>query len=270
MQSDVFMSRAVSISEGSLSPTIKWKVLAEQQFLLPSTSVQKEIALLMSKSLNVFEYFDLAILAAKKLKNRIALEIFNDDTAEIDSGKAKIDLVKLGHIAKFYNGRAYKLSEWENSGTPVIRLQNLTGTGDRFYYSKLELPEHQYCDKGDLLYMWSATFGPYIWESEKAIYHYHIWKIVCDERLVKKLFLYYLLEHKTEEWLRKSHGMGILHITKATMESIKIFLPSLSEQNRIINALQKLDETISLLKEKRKNQKQLLLSYYQNKLQIEE
>lgn len=38
MQSDEFMERAVSISEGSLSPTIKWKVLAEQTFFIPASS----------------------------------------------------------------------------------------------------------------------------------------------------------------------------------------------------------------------------------------
>ena len=35
MQSDVFMERALSISVGSLSPTINWKTLAKEEFLLP-------------------------------------------------------------------------------------------------------------------------------------------------------------------------------------------------------------------------------------------
>ena len=43
MQSDMFMDRAVAISEGSLSPTIKWKTLAIQEFPLPSLDRQKEI-----------------------------------------------------------------------------------------------------------------------------------------------------------------------------------------------------------------------------------
>ncbi|RJP59613.1 MAG: restriction endonuclease subunit S [Deltaproteobacteria bacterium] len=43
MQSDVFMNRAVQISEGSLSPTIKWKTLASQEFYLPKKEKQKEL-----------------------------------------------------------------------------------------------------------------------------------------------------------------------------------------------------------------------------------
>lgn len=43
MQSDLFMSRAVDISVGSLSPTINWKTMAAQEFALPHTSEQSKI-----------------------------------------------------------------------------------------------------------------------------------------------------------------------------------------------------------------------------------
>ena len=36
MQSNQFMERAVEISEGSLSPTIKWKNLEQQSFIIPN------------------------------------------------------------------------------------------------------------------------------------------------------------------------------------------------------------------------------------------
>jgi|LQYC01.1.fsa_nt_gi type I restriction enzyme S subunit len=43
MHSDMFMNRAISISEGSLSPTIKWKTLAKQEFPLPPIDQQKRL-----------------------------------------------------------------------------------------------------------------------------------------------------------------------------------------------------------------------------------
>lgn len=43
MQSKVFMKRAVTISEGSLSPTIKWKTLSEQKFTIPCKTEQERI-----------------------------------------------------------------------------------------------------------------------------------------------------------------------------------------------------------------------------------
>lgn len=47
MQSDTFFDRALSISVGSLSPTINWKTLREQEFDLPPIDEQREIAELL-------------------------------------------------------------------------------------------------------------------------------------------------------------------------------------------------------------------------------
>ncbi|OCW46820.1 restriction endonuclease subunit S [Aeromonas caviae] len=131
------------------------------------------------------------------------------------------EVVSLGDASQFINGRAYALHEWESSGVPVIRLQNLTGRGDEYYYSNLQLPERQYCDFGDLLFMWSATFGPVIWKGSKAIYHYHIWKIECKGGN-NKTFLFYLLGDMTERLKNNSSSGGtMLHLTKEKMESTK-------------------------------------------------
>ena len=67
------------------------------------------------------------------------------------------DIEPLKNSINLINGRAYALHEWESSGIPVIRLQNLTGSSENYYYSNLNLPEKNYCYSGDLLYMWSAT-----------------------------------------------------------------------------------------------------------------
>ncbi len=75
LQSDVFMQRAVQISEGSLSPTIKWKTLAAQEFVLPKKEKQKQLS-------EVFEQFDKTrdeiktqIQTLKNLKQKLLNEI---------------------------------------------------------------------------------------------------------------------------------------------------------------------------------------------------
>jgi hypothetical protein len=50
MQSDLFMGRAVEISVGSLSPTINWKTLAKEEFVLPALEEQRKIASLLRAS----------------------------------------------------------------------------------------------------------------------------------------------------------------------------------------------------------------------------
>lgn len=170
-------------------------------------------------------------------------EFKDSELGEIPAGW---EVVPQGSAATFFNGRAYKLTEWEETGTPVIRLQNLTGSGDKYYYSNLVLPEHQYVLKGDLLFMWSATFGPYIWWGDKAIYHYHIWKIECSERLDKG-FMYYSLLRLTTAMKGKTHGSTMMHLTKAGMEKNPMVLPPIEEQVRIAEVLSSVDSKIGLL-----------------------
>lgn len=156
------------------------------------------------------------------------------------------ECVLLGEVVTFNNGRAYKLSEWESAGTPVIRLQNLTGSGDSYYYSNLELPPHQYAHKGDLLYMWSASFGAHIWHGEKAIYHYHIWKIDCSER-VDRAYMFHALSKFTDETKNKMNGSTMLHLTKAGMEKAAIALPPLSEQQKIAAILTAVNDKLDVI-----------------------
>lgn len=64
MQSDAFMNRAVQISEGSLSPTIKWKVLKTQEFTIPKLEKQKKIA-------ETFIHFDKVISEIRQQKETL-------------------------------------------------------------------------------------------------------------------------------------------------------------------------------------------------------
>ncbi|HAY5057016.1 TPA: restriction endonuclease subunit S [Escherichia coli] len=173
-------------------------------------------------------------------------------TKPSELGEIPVDweVVTLGTASSFINGRAYSLHEWENSGTPVIRLQNLTGRGDEYYYSNLQLPEKQYCKYGDLLFMWSATFGPVIWRGPKAIYHYHIWKIACEVGYSQS-YLFYLLDDMTEKLKHSSSSGGtMLHVTKEKMESTKAAFPSYEEQTAIATILSDMDAEIQALEQR--------------------
>jgi type I restriction enzyme S subunit len=151
-------------------------------------------------------------------------------------------IVKLGDCMRLINGRAYLQHELLDEGTPIIRIQNLNG-GERWYYSNLELPAEKYCTNGDLLFAWSATFGPYVWRGEKSIYHYHIWKIEPFSNLDKK-FAYQILLWITNSIKRAAHGASMLHMTKAGMEKWEIPLPPLAEQQRIAALLDAADNLV--------------------------
>jgi hypothetical protein len=60
MQSDLFMERALSISVGSLSPTINWKALAAEEFLLPPIQEQARLVEALSAYRNADEALGVA------------------------------------------------------------------------------------------------------------------------------------------------------------------------------------------------------------------
>ncbi|AYA05541.1 restriction endonuclease subunit S [Rahnella aquatilis] len=159
----------------------------------------------------------------------------------------EVKWIPLADVCRFINGRAYKQEELLSKGKyPVLRVGNFF-TNQNWYYSDLELDQDKYCDKGDLLYAWSASFGPRIWDGGKSIFHYHIWKVAPDSNLICKQFLYYLLQWDTKA-LKDAHSTGstMMHISKAAIEKRLVPIPcpdnpkkSLTIQAEIVRILDK-------------------------------
>ena len=156
---------------------------------------------------------------------------------------------RLDQICKLINGRAYAQHELLGRGKyQVLRLGNLF-TNDHWYYSNLELPEKQYCVDGDLIYAWSATFGPRIWRGKKSIFHYHIWKLELSENISKE-FLYHYLSYDVHTLMTELQGGTMAHLTKGTMEKRQLFIPSYNEQKAIADILSDMDMEIAGSEEK--------------------
>jgi type I restriction enzyme S subunit len=156
------------------------------------------------------------------------------------------EVKELQDISRFINGKAFKQEELLECGKyKVLRVGNVFSNGS-WYFSDLELSEEKYVFHGDLMYAWSATFGPKFWQGEKTIFHYHIWKVIANEKVLKN-FLYYFLLNDAERLLNSKQGGTMFHITKGDMEKQKINVPPLSEQKAIADCLSTWDKAIEKL-----------------------
>lgn len=147
-------------------------------------------------------------------------------------------LAKVADVCRLINGRAYNKNELLDSGRyPVLRVGNFF-TNKNWYYSDLELEPDKYCDAGDLLYAWSASFGPRVWQGEKAIFHYHIWKVEPRSEVVDRDYLFYFFEWD-KELICAEQGAGatMIHVSKGSMEARSIRVPPREEQKRIVAVL---------------------------------
>ncbi|MGX7349234.1 restriction endonuclease subunit S [Dolosicoccus paucivorans] len=170
-------------------------------------------------------------------------------------------VIRLGENATFINGRAYSQEELLDNGKyKVLRVGNFY-TNDSWYYSNFELNNKYYAEYGDLLYTWSASFGPHIWKGEKVIYHYHIWKIELNKKL-DKIFLLQLLEEDKKQILTNVTGSTMVHITKSGMEEKNVIIPeNIYEQQKIGIFFKKIDEMIQLQQSKVNKVKNIKSAY---------
>lgn len=145
------------------------------------------------------------------------------------------EVCKLKRKYRLLNGRAYSDKELLSEGKyRILRVGNLF-TSNHWYYSDLELEDNKYCQKGDLLYGWSASIGPYMWEEEKIIYHYHIWKVLYAPN--SRRYAYYQLQALTDAKKKDMHGTAMQHLTMDNMNNSHIATAPITEQQVIADYL---------------------------------
>lgn len=181
-----------------------------------------------------------------------------------ESSWGKLDM-KFKNVCRVINGRAYKLDELLEKGKyPVLRVGNFF-TNSEMLYSDLELESDKYCEDDDLLFAWSASFGPKIYRGPKSIYHYHIWKLQVDDSKADKYYLYYWLLNNVRRMQAGGHGSVMAHITKQDMENQEIDLPPLQLQKRIAGILKSLDEKMDNNAQINKNLLEQVLTLYRKR-----
>ncbi|MBC3989520.1 restriction endonuclease subunit S, partial [Streptomyces sp. AC563] len=142
---------------------------------------------------------------------------------------------RLGDLGNYINGRGFKKTEWSKTGRPIIRIQNLTGSGTSFNHYAGDLDAQHTVHSGDLLVSWAATLGVYIWRGQEAALNQHIFKV---EPFINRSFLRHLIDYKIRELMSATHGSGMVHVTRSAFDELTVALPSLAEQHRIVEALE--------------------------------
>ena len=155
---------------------------------------------------------------------------------------------ELQKVSTLLNGRAYKQNELLDEGKyKVLRVGNFF-TNSNYYYSDLELEPEKYCDDGDLLFAWSASFGAFIWNGGKVIYHYHIWKVLYDKQKLNIDYYRFLLNTMTAYFMKDVHGIGMVHLTKAGMEQYILPIPPLTLQQEFADKIEAIEKQKELIK----------------------
>lgn len=154
-------------------------------------------------------------------------------------------MARLGDVATYINGYAFKPSDWSNVGVPIIRIQDLTGNSYQANRYNGEYAKKYEVLPGDVLISWSASLGVYVWSGEKAVLNQHIFKVVFDKCDVDKSFFVHQVRNILEKAATSAHGATMKHLTKPIFDALPFYLPTLEEQNQIAAVLDKVSDLIA-------------------------
>lgn len=235
MMSEMFWKRAIEISVGSLSPTINWKALAKQEFLLPPKDQQAQLAKLLWAMDEVIENEYILSETLKTLFDSFSKKYFKEEVTEY---------MPLSECAEVIMGQSPPGDSYNQVGDGVPLLNGPTEFTDR-YPIKIQWTSKptKYCeDKDILLCVRGSTTGRMNISNDK----YCIGRGVAAIRgksIFKTDFLEFVLRYNVNEIMRVASGSTFPNIDSKTLKAIK--LPKLNEtqQDVIIDKLKKLDET---------------------------
>lgn len=262
LQCDEFLDQVLPLQRGVSYPAIRDNDLKNAIVPIPPLIEQLKIVENLEDHLSrldaVLDHLQQAKVKAAQFRRSLLQVAFtgnlgSDETRLVDDLPIGWERTRMGEIGRYLNGKAFKSQDWKTSGRPIIRIQNLTGSGTEFNYFNGEIEDRYLVQPGDLLFSWSATLGTYIWNGPEAVLNQHIFKV---ESLIDKKFHRHLLDFKIQEMHSQTHGSGMVHITKKIFDAIEVNIPPLPEQHKIVEILEdhlsRLDACVALADEMEK------------------
>lgn len=164
------------------------------------------------------------------------------------------NIVNLGNVATYINGYAFKPSDWAEDGTPIIRIQDLTGNSYQMNRFKGIVDSKYDVITGDVLISWSASLGVYVWNRGNAVLNQHIFKVVFDKEEVDKDFFVFQVDNLLKRAANQAHGATMRHLTKPVFDALPFYLPDIKTQ-RLISS--KLNLIVHLIEEHHEQLKKL-------------
>ena len=152
--------------------------------------------------------------------------------------------IRLGDVATYINGYAFKPEDRGNEGLPIIRIQDLTGNSYDLGFYNGDYPKKIEINDGDILISWSASLGVYIWDRGKALLNQHIFKVLFDRAPIDRQYFVYAVRYKLAEMGTKTHGATMKHIVKKDFDATQIPYPSMKKQENIVLKLNKVSYII--------------------------
>lgn len=258
MQSDLFMERAIAISEGSLSPTIKWKTLARQSFSIPPRSKQEKMINLLNRIQHIRKKNKDSECNFPHLREVIIQKIIKSDYDKVPIRKTT-DVIASPVNKKSIQGQL-----------PVLLCNYMdvytnNAIDDQINFMKATASESEISrfalQKGDVVITKDSedpkdiAIPSFISEDIKnLVCGYHLVILRPKNNLINGRFLFHLLNSAWARYSFYPYAQGITRygIVSDAYDKIKIPLPSMEKQNIYADLLDSLNHQFEIIKNRDK------------------
>jgi type I restriction enzyme S subunit len=259
LNSDALWDYANSNAAGTMSKRVKWRDLAEYEFLLPPKDEQTKLAELLWAMDEVIEseYDALEKLDNSFLTNRKYF-IENGVNQTSQSKKIKFGKIcsdwqteKLNNVCRLISGNAFKSTSFKDSGNyQVLRIGNITEEGlnlakSGVFVTEITTKEVKYLiPKGAIVLSLTGTNGkrdygfPSLMDSHNQyLLNQRLVMLIADESflLFEFLFLISKMElFQAKFFLNATGTANQANVSIADVSEIEIPIPSIQEQKLIV------------------------------------
>jgi restriction endonuclease S subunit len=243
MMSDRFMNRAVEISVGSLSPTINWTTLKLESFDLPPLDQQRRIAEILWAVDEALSSWESSSAAAGELQVETLRDFF------LTPGDEKSEIF-LEDICEVQCGYAFKSTEYQQTGVPLIRISNVVEPRVDIEQNTVFLDARYLSERsdfivrrGDLLVALTGDVGKTgLYDDEAlSLLNQRVGRLRYrrDSKISEALFnqVFFLFR---ERMMRDAYGSAQANISPTKLKRYSIYLPSKIPEKELaeqINAL---------------------------------
>ena len=152
----------------------------------------------------------------------------------------------LRNVCSFTNGFAFNSDAYKNNGIPLVRISNITNEGkidlNSCVYIQDEIDEQYIIEKGDFLVAMSGAttgkMGVYTY-GEISYLNQRVGKIKASKALYTP-YMHYLMYSQVDNILKMAYGGAQPNISAKAILAIRILLPPLAEQQRIVAKIEDL------------------------------
>ncbi|ELY3837063.1 restriction endonuclease subunit S [Cronobacter turicensis] len=254
MQSDIFMNRAVAISEGSLSPTIKWKVLAEQKFPFPNLAEQPKLLRMLSSMETVLNSIEQSLRST----NQFFSSYFEAQWS--NSSGWRNCCLKDVLLGKPEYGAAAKAVPYEKGRPRYIRVTDISESGildssgivgvESIYESKFFLNDNDFliARSGNTVgktLLYKKAFGD-------AVFAGYLIRVQLNSQLVlPEFFQIFTLSNAYANWLSgAARGGAQPNINAKQIEDMPFKYPTIEKQREIVDLYERVKPVLSTLIQK--------------------